>query len=312
MAVTGTGDLAPTMKTFYVKTFLERAKQEKVYEEGAQHRVHPQNEGKTVNFTQFAVPAVVTSALTEGTNPAEGTYSASTVPTTLAEYGQTWKLSKFLSLTSIDEGNKEKIEIAGQNMGESRDARIRNELATGATLVRPTGASSDITTTSAMKLDAATCRLMEAKLRKAKAIKYKGKYAFKLKAGVESTYDLSSDQIFVDFQKNNSDGGQDMLRSNKIGAIYNTEVYTSTQPTVYAGAGASGVDLYANIFHGDQSFGVLDLEGDQLQLYIIPHTKIDSGNPAGRFGFISWAGAEAVKVLNSSWVINYKSAGSAV
>lgn len=312
MAVIATGDLTPTMKTFYVKSFLDRVKEEKVFEEGAQHRTHPSNEGKTVNFTRFSVPAVVTSALSEGTNPTEGTYTATTVAATVAEYGATWKLSKFLSLTSIDEGNKEKIDIAGQNMGESRDARIRNELATGGTLVRPTGASSDITTTSAMKLDAATVRLMEAKLRKNKAIRYQGKYAYKLKAGIEGTYDLSSDPIFVDFQKQNSDGGQDMLRTNKIGAVYNTEVYTTTQPTVYTGVGASGIDLYSSIFHGDNSFGVLDLEGDQLQLYIIPHTKIDSGNPAGRFGFISWAGAEAVKVLNSTWVLNYKHAGSTV
>lgn len=312
MATIVTGDLTPTMKTFYRKEFLDRAKEEKVFEEGAQKRTHPQNEGKTVNYTRFSVPSPVTSALTEGTNPPEGTYTATTVPTTLQEFGQTWKLSKFLSLTSIDENNREKISIAGQHMGESRDARIRNELVTGGTLVRPVGASSDNTTTSAMKLDAATCRLMEAKLRKAKAIKYRGKYAYKLKAGVEATYDLSSDQIFVDFQKNNSDGGQDMLRSNKIGAIYNTEVYTTTQPTVYAGAGASSIDLYASVFHGDNSFGVLDLEGDQLQLYVIPHTKIDSGNPAGRFGFISWAGAEATKVLNSAWVMNFKSAGSSV
>lgn len=312
MATIVTGDLSPTMKTFYVKTFLDRAKEEKVFEDGAQHRVHPQNEGKTVNFTRFSVPAVVTSALSEGANPSEGTYTATTVAATVAEYGQTWKLSKFVSLTSIDEGNKEKIDIAGQHMGESRDARIRNELVTGGTLVRPAGAAGDINTTTAMKLDAATVRLMEAKLRKAKAIRYSGKYGYKVKAGVEATYDLSSDQIFVDFQKGNSDGGTDMLRTNKIGAIYNTEVYTTTQPTVYSGVGAGGIDLYASIFHGDNSFGVLDLEGDQMQLYIIPHTKIDSGNPAGRFGFIAWAGAEAVKVLNSAWVLNYKHSGTTV
>lgn len=307
-----TSTLSQTMQTFYEKTFLERAKEEQVYEQGAQTRTQPKNNGKTVRFTRFAVPAVVTSALTEGTNPSVSSYTAVNVDATFAEYGNSWKLSRFLSLTSIDANNQEKIEIAGQNMGESRDARIRNELVTGSTLVRPSGASSDITTTSAMKLDAAAIRLLQAKLKKNKAIKYRGKYGYKMKAGNEALYDLSSDQIFIDFQANNADGGKDMLQTNKIGAVYNTEIWESTQPTVYTGVGASGIDLFANIIHGDHAFGTMDLEGDQMQIYIVPNTKVDSGNPAGRFGFISWAGSEANKTLNSNWMFNFKTAGSAL
>jgi hypothetical protein len=37
-------------------------------------------------------------------------------------------------LTSIDENNKEKIEVVGQNMGETLDELTRNELFTGATV----------------------------------------------------------------------------------------------------------------------------------------------------------------------------------
>jgi hypothetical protein len=39
-----------------------------------------------------------------------------------------------LSLTSIDTNNKEKIEVIGQNMGETLDELTRNELFTGATV----------------------------------------------------------------------------------------------------------------------------------------------------------------------------------
>lgn len=304
--------LSPTMKTFYHKSFLDRVKQVLCFEEGAQKRVHPNNEGATVRFTRFAPRSIITAALSEGVNPTPTGYSATNVDFTFAEYGDSSKLSRFVSLTSIDENNKEKIEVLGQQMGESRDARIRNALVTGGTITRPVGATNDITTTSAMKLDAAAVRLLQAKLKKNKAMRYPGKYSFKLKGGVEANYDLSADQIFVDFQKNNANGGEDMLRTNKIGGIYNTEVWETTQPTVYTGVGASGVDLYGTVIHGMNSFGVMDLEGDKLQQYIVPHTKIDSGNAAGRFGLYSWAGAEASGVLNPTWVLVYKHAGSTV
>ncbi len=304
-------NLAPTMMTFYVKTFLERAKEELVHEQGLQQRTHPRNSGKTVNFTRYKNPAKVTAALTEGFNPPETSLDSETVAATLAEYGNSWKLSRFLSLTDIDDNNREKIELAGQNMGESRDIRVRNELFTGATVVRPPGATSDITTTSAMKLDAAGLRLVAARLRKNKTPKVGGRFPWMGKIGVEAIYDITGDNIWTN-AKTYSDV-QD-LYTGEIGELHGVRLLETTQPFIQVGAGAGTppADLYSNFFHGRDPAGYMDLEGDQMTVNIIPHTKLDSGNTAGRFGFISWAGAEAVKTLNSEWLINYKTGASTV
>src|ERR1044071_1048930 len=135
MTVQKTSDsgLTPEMSTYYEKVFLARAEYEYIFNQGAQMRDMPANEGKVVYFTRHTPLATATTALTEGVNPSEVNLTAVTVSTTLAEYGNTVRISRFLALTSIDANNKEKIEVIGQNMGETLDELTRNELFTGAT-----------------------------------------------------------------------------------------------------------------------------------------------------------------------------------
>ena len=102
MAAQTTTSLSPEVATYYEKEFLARAEYELIFEQGAQTRKQPPNGGKSVNFTRYTPLATTTTALTEGVNPAEVNITASTVTATLAEYGNTVKISRFLSLTGID------------------------------------------------------------------------------------------------------------------------------------------------------------------------------------------------------------------
>lgn len=301
--------LSPTMMTYYVKEFLSRPKELLIFEQGLQKRTHPKNNGKTVNFTRYTVPSQITSALSEGVNPTSRSLNATTVAATLAEYGDSFALSRFLSLTDIDQENKEKISIAGQVMAESRDVRVRNELATGATVVRPSTATSDITTTSAMILTSTEVRKVTTKLRKNKALPIAGKFPWLAKIGLDAGYDLKGDTLWNQ-AKTYSDTKD--LYNGEIGELHGARFLETTQPTIFTGVGASSIDLTYSYFHGAEAAGVMDLEGDQMQVYIVPHTKVDSGNVAGRLGFISWAGTEAYKTLNANWILGLKHAFTAV
>lgn len=117
MSAQTSSGLSAEMSIFYEKVFLARAEYEYIFSGGAQKRTQPANEGASVKFTRHTPLATVTTALTEGVNPSEVNLTASTVSATLLEYGTTVKVSRFLSETSIDVNNKEKIEVVGQNMG---------------------------------------------------------------------------------------------------------------------------------------------------------------------------------------------------
>jgi N4-gp56 family major capsid protein len=306
MAAETTGTLTQEMSTYYEKVFLARAEYEYIFNQGAQMRTQPANEGKTVVFTRHTPLAVATTALTEGTNPAEVALTAANVSATLSEFGTTVKISRFLSLTSIDANNKEKIEVVGQNMGETLDTVTRNELFTGATVQLAGGkaALTDVAITDVMSV--AEIRKAVRTLKKNKARRYQSNYGSWLaKLGPDTSYDLTLDSTFL--SADIYDNSAEKLYNGELGRILGARIIESPNQYESINAGASSADVFSNFIHGADAFGCIDLVGDKPQLYIIPHTKPDSGNPAGRFSLVSWAASYTCKTLNANWIINIKS-----
>ena len=306
MAAQVTTGLTQEMSTYYEKVFLARAEYEYIFNQGAQMRSMPSNEGKTVNFTRHTPLATATTALTEGSNPAEVALTATTVTATLAEYGTTVKISRFLDLTSIDKNNKEKIEVVGQNMGETLDEITRNELFTGAT-TQFAGGKAALTDVSATDvLTVAEIRKAVRTLKKNKARRYQDAVApWMGKVGPDTSFDLTSDTTFINADI--YDNGAEKLYNGELGKILGVRLLESPNQK----SESSTTTVYSNFIHGADAFGCIDLVGDKPQMYIIPHTKVDSGNPAGRFSLVSWAASYVTKTLNSSWLINIKTGATA-
>lgn len=306
MAAEKTSTLTQEMSIYYEKVFLARAEYEYIFNQGAQMRTQPANEGKQVNFTRHTPLATATTALTEGTNPSEVALTATTVSAALAEYGTTVKISRFLSLTSIDANNKEKIEVVGQNMGETLDELTRNELATGATAQLAGGktALTDVAITDVMNVS--EIRKAVRTLKKNKAPRYQDRIAPYIgKLGPDTSYDLTSDSTFL--SADIYDNGATKLYNGELGKILGVRLMESPNQNETANGGASNADIIWNFIHGSNAFGCIDLLGDKPKVYIIPHTNIDSGNAAGRFSLVSWAASYVCKTLNSNWLIAVKS-----
>lgn len=306
MAAQVTTGLTQEMATYYEKKFLERAEYEYIFEQGAQKRNIPANSGKQVVFTRHTPLATKTTALTEGTNPTEVDLTAVNVSATLAEYGTTVKISRFLSLTGIDAGNAEKIEVVGQNMGETLDELARNELFTGATTQFAAARTTLTAITSADKLTVAEIQKVVRTLKKNKARRYQSRIAPWIgKLSPDTAYDLMRDNDFINADV--YDNGAEKIYKGELGKIAGARLLESPNSKTES----STVTVYSNFFHGADAFGAIDLEADKPKLYIIPHTKVDSGNPAGRFSTVSWAGSYVAKTLNANWLVNLKTAASA-
>jgi N4-gp56 family major capsid protein len=296
--LTNTTILTPAVSTYYEKVFLKRAEYPLILEQGAQKRTHAQNEGKTINFTRYDVIDINSTALTEGCNPSISAMAASTVAVTLAEYGRTFQLSKFVTLTSIDKNMAETIGLVGQNMGETLNRLVRNELMSGTTYY---GNDHAIDTIAAGDtLDACDCRMIVQDLEQAKARAYTDGF-FLGKVGPLSKVNLIGDSTWVN-AKTYSDVKD--LYKGEMGELYqirwllNYDEACGIEATSTAASTISRAYAYV---HGAEAFGVYDLEGDKPKLFILPN-QLDSGSPAGRRSYVSWAGSYAVKLLNSTWV----------
>lgn len=310
MAAQKTSDLTAEMSVYYEKVFLARAEYEYIHKQGAQMRTQPMNDGKQVNFTRHTPLATATTALTEGTNPAEVNLTATTVSAALAEYGTTVKISRFLSLTSIDRNNKEKIEVVGQNMGETLDELTRNELFTGATAQIAAGKANISLVAASDVFSASEIRKAVRTLKNNKARPYsEGNYSWVCKTGPYPAYDLMGDSTWVNADV--YDNAASKTYRGDLGVLYGVRFWESPNQYVQTDAGASNAEIYSNFIHGSDAFGCIDLEGDKPKLYIVPHTQPDSNNPAGRFSTVAWAASYVCKTLNSNWLINVKTSATA-
>lgn len=309
MAVVGSGisgaenantvsSLSPEVSTYYERKFLTRATYELILKEGMQIRTHPDGEGHTVNFTRYEPLTIIETPLGEASNPVTCAITACTVSLTLSEYGLTVNSSKFLTLTGIDSKQREKIELVGQNMGETLNRLVRNQLMSG-TAYYPNGhvissiAAGDV-------LDACNIRMMVRQLELAKAPKLKGMYLGK--TDPYSKYKLLGDTVWVN-AKTYSDVNE--LYRGEMGELYqvrwqlNNDVSSGIEAMSTA---ASAVNRFYTYVHGADSAGVYDLSLDLPKLYVLPNL-VDSNSPAGRISKISWAGTYASKILNDDWVL---------
>lgn len=293
-----TGTLAPEVSTYYEKVFLKRADYEYVAKEGGQMRTHSTGEGRTVNFTRYTPLAINTTPLGEGSNPSLSNITASTVSMTLSEYGQSIQVSKFLTLVGIDKGMAEKISLVGQNMGQSLNRLVLNELGNG-TAAFANGKNTS-TYAASDTFSASMIRGLTRTLELNRAMAYPdGSYMGK--AAIQAKYQLLGDSTWIN-AKTYSDVKD--LYKGEMGELYQVRwlLNKDSLSAVGAASEASVVAAFKTYIHGTDAFGCFDLEGDKPKLYILPNI-VDGSSPAGRISKVSWAGSYATKILNSEWIL---------
>lgn len=297
-----TSTLSGEVKIYYDKVFLKYGTYELNLKEGSQMRTHSQNEGKTIWFNRYSVSALedTPTALTEGENPAVCTLTSANVSAVLAEYGRTFKISKFLTLTSIDKNNAEKIGVVGTHMGQTLNRLVRNKLATGTVRFANGKAASTIAASDVM--DGGEVRDVVELLETNLALPYEdgmfmGKITPKIKTSLVNSTAWLNAKTYSDVRK---------LYQGEMGELYQVRFILnrdSLDMTGAAGTGSASTVTYNNAYiHGKEAFGCFDLEGDQPKLYVLAN-QVDSNNPTGRYSLASWAGSYTTQILNPDWII---------
>lgn len=306
MASITTG-LTEHMSIFYDKMFLERAKMVLRYDIGADVKKIAKNMGKSVYWNRMSPLAVATTPLTEASNPLDVNMTSTIVSATVAEYGNWTKVGSLYSMTSIDEGLKEHVEVHAQNAGETIDTLIKNELAGGGTtqIVNGVAAVSSIATSDT--LDGAEIRKVYRNLFLAKAPKFEdGLYRAIIPASC--VHDLRGDTEWLDAYRYTD---ASPIRSGDVGTLHGIRFVETNNEEVTADAGAGNVDVYTTFVFGKHAYGTVDLAGQSGQRIIVKNPSTgDTSNPLDMFSTIGWKAFFAVKVLNSAWLYEVKSASS--
>lgn len=308
--------LTSTMQIFYDRVFLERAKTELRHDFGAQVKNIPMNSGKTVYFTRFTPLALATTALSEAVNPSAVDMTAATVSATLADYGTYTTVGSLYSMTSIEDGLREHIEVHGQNAGETIDRLIRTELASGATSMlvsTSTGGAANSTTAittihTSDTLSGLEVRRVVRALKVAKAPRFENAM-YRAIVGPYTAMDLMGSTEWLDAHRYTN---TDAIMRGVIGKLHGVEfVETNDQHfTLTGGFSTSATDVanvYSNFFFGKEAYGVINLGSIRApKVYVKNPGANSTDNPIDQFSTIGWKMPFVSKTLNSDWLINLK------
>lgn len=313
-----TGLITPA-QVYYDKVFLERAKIELRHDFGAQVKNLPMNSGAVIRWTRFSPLAIITSALSEASNPSEVAMTATQVSATLAEYGNVTYVGSLFSMTQIDEGLQEHISVHGQNAGESIDQLIRTELAAGATaqitaatLGNPAAPNiSDVHQTDTFT--GATIRQAVRTLKINKAQKFEGGL-YRGIIGPASSYDLFGNSEWLDAHRYTT---SDAIERGVVGKLHGVEFVETNNQHVTLSGGFSGTpvsatsagvaNVYSNFIFGKNAYGIVNIGSiTSPKVYVKNPGSNSTDNPLDMFSTVGWKMPFAVKTLNSAWLINIR------
>lgn len=299
------------MSIFYDKVFLERAKNELRHDFGADVKNIPMNSGKSIAFTRFTPLAIITSALSEATNPASVDMTASTVSCTLADYGNWTQVGSLYSMTSIEEGLTEHVSVHGQNAGESIDQLIRTELVSGATQLLPSTQSAVTATTAIHTTDTLTgleIRRAVRTLKKNKAQRFPGGL-YRGIIGPDTSMDLFGNSEWLDAHRYTT---SDAIERGVVGKLHGVEfVETNNQHYVLTGGFSTSAtnmaNVYSNFIFGAHAYAIVNLGSHKAPMVFVKNPGANStDNPLEMFSTVGWKMPFAVKTLNANWLINLK------
>ncbi len=133
MSVTTTSNLSPFVQAYYDKRLLLMAKPLMVAEQFAQKRTLEQGKGKTIYFTRYQPLPKNKTPLQESatggiTNKA---LQQQEISANINWYGDVVEISEIASLTALDKGVKEKVDIVANACGETINSLINDEIGTG-------------------------------------------------------------------------------------------------------------------------------------------------------------------------------------
>lgn len=315
--------LPDAIKTMYERRLLTRAVPRLVH--GRWGTTARLNKFGSYELRKYGSLSAITSALTEGTTPAEQSAPSLTVTTiTPLFYGSWIGHSDELEMTVFDPLISEVSSILGEQAGVSADTLIRNTMTASATADFSNGKASRGTLDApADDISYADFVRQVAALEAADALPVDGEdYICICHPHTWAT--LMQDPVFVNLFIQESPNSP--IRSGYVGRVLRCKIFVTSNSREYADEGVgSTTDVYAMLFIAKESYGYVGMAG-------ITPSIVDSGSPTAKpltgqsvkpveiivkqlgsagaddplnqRATIGWKMSLATSVLNSAWIRN--------
>ena len=300
--VTTQSGMSPTMKTFYDTALLENAREAMVFTQfGDKQPMH----GNKVEWRKFNTFAKAMTPLTEGVIPTGQTFGMTKIEGEITQHGDFTAVSDRLELESYDDVIFGATEEMGAAEGETYDTLTRNILVAGNSVMY---ACADITSRNDLaKQHVLTPEIVNKAatwLKKNKAPKINGYYVALIHPSV--AYDLRQSEEWKEYHKYNDTAP---IFKGEIGELHGVRFIETTNGKIWSnGDNTDGSVVYATLFLGAKAFGILDPEGEGMEMIV--KTKEQIGGPLNQFSTIGYKFCHGAKILYQERLLRVESGSS--
>lgn len=312
MAVSTTSTNSANLHLYYEKKLLSTLEPRlQLYKLGKKQKL-PKGNGKQVKWLRYTKISSSTSALTEGTAPAEISFTTANVTATVAQYGQFSKVSDMLSDTAIDPVLQNLSERFGRAAAETVEDLIVAELDSAGFVQRVNNRADDDSIVAGDILNHS--ELLEAVI--SQKVAYIGPHEMGNYMAVlhpSCQFDILNETAtgsWVDVNKSiQGSSGQEKILRGEFGQLYGMRMLVSDKMT--AAANMSSISVKKNYVIGEEAFGVVELDGDSIKMIINDHKSGGVANPLQQYATVGYkihgfaakyldASSKRVVVLKSS------------
>ena len=296
--VTTQSSLSPTMKTFYDTTLLENAREQMVFTQFGKKQAM---KGNKVEWRKFNTFAKALTPLTEGVIPTGQTFGMTNIEGTITQHGDFTAVSDRLELESYDDVIFGATEEMGASEGETYDTLTRNILVAGnSVLYAPNGTTevdSRANVTADCKLTPDVVNRAATWLKKNKAPKIDGYYVALIHPSV--AYDLRNSEEWKEYHKYSNVAP---IYKGEIGDLHGVRFIETNEAKIWKDGDSA---VYATLFLGKDAFGILDPEGEGMEMIVKPKGQI--GGPLEQFSTIGYKFCHGAKILYQERMLRVES-----
>ena len=298
--VTTQGSMSPTMKTFYDTTLLENARETMVFTQFGEKQPL---KGNKVEWRKYNTFAKALTPLQEGVIPTGQTFGMTKIEAETTQHGDYVAVSDRLELESYDDVIFGATEEMGAAEGETYDTLTRNIIVGGNSVMYCPNGDAKVSLRSEIT-DA--CILTPDMVKKAvtwliknKAPKINGSYVAIIHPSV--AYDLRGKE-WEEYQKY---ANPTPIFKGEIGELHGCRFVVSNNAKIWK---ENGTSVYATLFLGAKAFGILDPQGEGMEMII--KTKEQIGGPLNQFGTIGYKFCHGAKILYQERLLRVESGSS--
>lgn len=295
--VTTQSSMSPTMKTFYDTALLENAREEMIF---TQFGKKQPMKGNKVEWRKFNTFAKALTPLTEGVIPTGKTFGMTNVEASTTQHGDYVAVSDRLELEAFDDVIFGATEEMGATEGETYDTLTRNILVGGNSVAYAGGKDSRSALTNADVLTPAMVNKAVTWLKKNKAPKIDGCYVAIVHPSVAE--DLRESDEWKEFHKYND---VTPIFKGEIGMLHGCRFVESNEAKIWKDGETA---VYATLFLGKDAFGILDPEGEGMEMII--KTKEQIGGPLNQFSTIGYKFCHGAKILYEERMLRVETGSS--